>query len=233
MKRAADSSRAGHDRWLVSYADLVTLLFACFATLYAASALDATGAPAPRAASGEAASDSDTVSRDESSAAPGPLDGLMDRLATTLEDDVRLRRADVVRDARGVVVSLPEQATFQVGRADVTSDARVLIARVVSQLDAERYALRIEGHTDDVPIRTVRYPSNWELSTARAGAVVAYLIEELHYPPGRLSAAGYGQFHPMVPNSSAANRARNRRIDIVVIDATGSDLVASELPWSN
>jgi chemotaxis protein MotB len=232
MRRVADSSRAGHDRWLVSYADLVTLLFACFATLYAASALDATGAGAPNPPV-DLAHDGDAREGEEGGADARPSDALMDRLATTLEDDVRLRRADVVRDARGVVVSLPEQATFQVGRADVTSGARQLISRVVNQLDAEQYTLRIEGHTDDVPIRTAQYPSNWELSTARAGAVVAYLIRDLHYPPDRLSAAGYAEFHPLVPNTSAANRARNRRIDIVVIDAARPDLVASESPWSN
>jgi chemotaxis protein MotB len=76
--------------------------------------------------------------------------------------------------------------------------------------------VRVEGHTDDVPIRTARYQSNWELSTARASAVVAYLVEVGKLDPERLSAAGYGEFHPQVPNDSPEHRARNRRVDLVV-----------------
>ena len=78
-------------------------------------------------------------------------------------------------------------------------------------------SIRIEGHTDNVPIRTARYSSNWELSTARASAVVAYLVESSGFDPARLSAAGYGEFHPRVANDTPENRARNRRIDIVIL----------------
>ncbi|MEQ1759064.1 MAG: OmpA family protein [Vicinamibacterales bacterium] len=221
-------ARSGHDRWLVSYADLVTLLFAFFTTLYAASAVKATSAeaPAPLTASAESAEPAAAaVTAAAAEAGDQPLDPLLSRLASRLEDDVRLERADVLRDGRGVVVSLPEDATFRVGSADVTPDARPLIARVAEELRAGPYALRIEGHTDDVPIRTSRYPSNWELSTARAGAVVAYLIRDLHFSPARLSAAGYAEFHPRVPNDSAGNRARNRRIDIVVLDLAAEGTV--------
>ena len=79
-------------------------------------------------------------------------------------------------------------------------------------------AMRIEGHTDNVPIRTPRFRSNWELSTARASAVIAFVIETQAFDPVRLSAAGYGEFHPRAPNDSAENRARNRRVDIVILE---------------
>ncbi len=232
MKTVSGPARSGHDRWLVSYADLVTLLFALFTTLYAAAAVDATSQTAslPEAEAAATADPSQAPSAavvaatPQSEAAPVPdevdleVDALRDRLASRLEDDVRLQHADIVRDGRGVVVSLPERATFNVGSAEVTGDARPLIARLVSELSDGQYALRIEGHTDDIPIRTARYRSNWELSTARAGAVVAYLVNDLKFPPDRLSAAGYAEFHPRVPNDSADNRARNRRIDIVVLE---------------
>ncbi len=223
-------ARADHDRWLVSYADLVTLLFAFFTTLYAASAVDATGGAPVAGSPGDAGS---VDSAQAAEAAGG--DALLTRLNATLEDDVRLQRADVARDARGVVVSLPEQATFTIGSAEVSAVARPLIAKVVNELSGGTYSLRIEGHTDDVPISTARFPSNWELSTARAGAVVAYLIGDLRFPPDRLSAAGYAEFHPRVPNTSLANRARNRRIDIVVIEGAGLDdeRHAGEAQWSN
>jgi len=213
----------------VSYADLVTLLFAFFTTLYAASVVDATSAfadggakPASTgAAPGSAAGSAVEADTSGIGGVTAGDDALLARLSARLEDDLRLERADIVRDGRGLVVSLPETATFNVGSADVTSEARPLIARVVNELNDRPYALRIEGHTDDVPIRTERYPSNWELSTARAGAVVAYLINDLGFPADRLSAAGYGEFHPRAANDSTANRARNRRIDIVVLEVAG------------
>jgi chemotaxis protein MotB len=75
----------------------------------------------------------------------------------------------------------------------------------------------VEGHTDDLPINTARFPSNWELSTGRATTVVRYLIEAWKLPPERLSSAGYGEYKPLVANTSAANRAKNRRVDIVIL----------------
>jgi chemotaxis protein MotB len=92
------------------------------------------------------------------------------------------------------------------------------MARVVTVVRDRRIALTIEGHTDDVPIHTRLFRSNWELSTARASAVIAFLIEALGFDPTRLSAAGYGEFHPRVPNDTAENRARNRRVDIVIVE---------------
>ncbi len=212
--RAIDTpTRAGRDRWLLSYADLVTLLFAFFTTMYAAGAVGADNKG--RVAAAEADRGGGAEAGDGARA--GEADRLQDRLTSRLEDDVRLQRADIVRDGRGVVVSLPERATFDEGSADVSTQAQQVIRRVAGELEGQAYVLRIEGHTDNRPIRTPRFPSNWELSTARAGAVVAYLVNELGFPPERLSAAGYGEFHPRVPNDSPDNRARNRRIDIVVI----------------
>ena len=77
--------------------------------------------------------------------------------------------------------------------------------------------IRLEGHTDDTPIHTRLYPSNWQLSTARAIAVLKFLIAERSMPSERLSAAGYGEFRPLVPNDSARNRAKNRRVDVVIL----------------
>jgi chemotaxis protein MotB len=223
--------RAGHDRWLVSYADLVTLLLALFTTLYAASTLDARKLE-PIATSFRTSVDArpvPTVSPDAGKPAIVPpvelvarlkaFEDLQARLARELEDAVQEQRLEIAIDGRGLVLSLPEQATFPVGTADVTPAARELITRLADKVAVLPNMIRVEGHTDDVPIRTPRFASNWELSTARASAVVALLIGSVGIDPARLSAAGYGQFHPRVPNSSAENRARNRRIDLVVMEA--------------
>ena len=139
------------------------------------------------------------------------------RLMQELSEALRLQRVDIHRDARGLIVTLPEEAAFATASTDVSLEARNLIDRVANAVRPTSSSVRIEGHTDDVPIRTARYSSNWELSTARASAVVAFLVESSALDPARLSAAGYGEFHPRVANDTPQNRARNRRIDIVIL----------------
>ena len=221
-------SRAGHDRWLVSYADLVTLLLAFFTAMYAASTVDSnklgpmsvslqrafTVAPGARIPAGASIVEPVAVLDH-----PDALDAIHVRLAGEFAEAIDQQQLELVRDARGVVISLPENATFPIGSAESTAAARTLLARLGATLQAAPNAVRIEGHTDDVPIRTAKYGSNWELSTARAAAVVSFLIETAHVDAAQLSAAGYGEFHPRAPNDSAANRARNRRVDIVILDA--------------
>jgi chemotaxis protein MotB len=147
-----------------------------------------------------------------------PLVPVQENLRLQLDDAISAGRLEVIRDARGLVVSLPESATFPPASTDVTEGARELIARVAGIVQASGHPMRIEGHTDDVPIRTARFRSNWELSTARAATVIAFLIETLEYDPTQLSAAGYGEFHPRAENDSPENRARNRRVDIVILE---------------
>lgn len=227
MKRRS-SERAGHDRWLVSYADLVTLLLAFFTTLYAASSVDTTKlAPLTSSLHDAFATSGEPVAGDIALVPPVeilPRQEAMEALRRTLDaalaEAIADRKVEVTQDVRGLVVSLPDDAAFPVGSNDVTPAALELIGRVAANVSTLSNPIRIEGHTDDVPIRTARYGSNWELSTARASAVVAHLITKMGVEPGRLSAAGYGEFHPRAANDSPANRARNRRIDIVILEPT-------------
>ena len=121
-------------------------------------------------------------------------------------------------DQRGLVVSVREAASFPVGRAELDPEAQHLFREIALDLVAIPNHVRVEGHTDDVPIHTARYASNWELSTARATNVVAFFTESVGITPDRLSAAGYAEFHPRVPNDSAEHRAENRRVDIVILN---------------
>lgn len=231
MKKRARSDRGGHDRWLVSYADLVTLLLAFFTTLYAASKVDATKL-APLSASLQHAFNVGapvaTVPAPDSrptivppvevvARRPG-LEDIRIALDGQLADDIRNHRAEITMDPRGLVVSMPEDAAFEVASTDPSPAALALVSRMASAVGRLPNDIRIEGHTDNVPIRTPKYRSNWELSTARASAVVAYLVETEGIDPARLSAAGYGEFHPRVANDTPENRARNRRIDIIVLE---------------
>jgi chemotaxis protein MotB len=233
--RRGAQAGASHDRWLVSYADFITLMFAFFTVLYAVSTVDARKVAPATTSMQEAFSlpegSEGTPAHLPHRSAPTPprpdaaaeeIERVRRRLAADLSDAVDAGRLEIARDARGIILSLPVEATFSTGSADVHAEAQELIGRIASTVRPLGNAIRIEGHTDDVPIRTARYGSNWELSTARASAVVAFLIGTAGLEPARLSAAGYGEFHPRAPNDSGANRARNRRVDIVVLNTVTS-----------
>jgi len=200
------SMRVSNDRWLFGYADVVTLLFACFASLYGARIDFVPAATAPAVE------------------VPGPvvdrraLERLQRELVSLLQTLPDAPAIDMAMDARGLTISMPEARSFPVGRAEPTPEARQLLLVLARVLAGEPNAIRVEGHTDSTPIRTASFGSNWELSTARATRVVDLLISDGGLPAGRLSAAGYGEHRPLAPNDSPEARARNRRVDIVVLD---------------
>jgi chemotaxis protein MotB len=199
--------RASGDRWLFGYADVVTLLFACFAALYAAKlappVLDIRlpkTPPAPVAVP-----------------APPPSP-LAQALARVLGREATLPGIDVATGTRGLTISLPEAGSFPPGRSELSDAARAVMLDLAHELQPLPNQIRVEGHTDDVPIHTPQFASNWELSTARATTVVQFLIEAGGLDPARLAAAGYGEYRPRIDNDTPEARARNRRVDIVVLD---------------
>jgi len=249
-RRRSTESRVSHERWLVSYADFITLLFAFFTTLYAISTVDARKLNAV-VESMQAAFASDPVAtradrtagtggvparialpvppptpggtrRDANAAEVLSVRDVQARLGQRLERQIRGGAVDLEIDPRGLVISIREAGSFATGSAELSAVAEVLLAEIAATLTEVGNLVRVEGHTDDVPIHTERYRSNWELSTARATRVVAYLIEQ-GLSPERLSAAGYGEFHPRVANDSDPGRARNRRTDVVVLNPVTSE----------
>jgi chemotaxis protein MotB len=104
---------------------------------------------------------------------------------------------------------------FDLGDAQVTADAATLLNKVGAIISQTNYEVRIEGHTDNLPIRTDRFPSNWELSTARAVNVLRFFVEKLNIPARRLFAVGFGEFQPRYPNDTEEKRSLNRRVEIV------------------
>ena len=226
-RRIVDRPRS-HERWLVSYADFVTLLFALFAVLYASSNVDARKMNSVVEAMQQVFSGPADTSAGRVSLLPEPLPGtspsadavlkLADRLRSDLPNEIAEGRIAVAVDSRGVVVSIRETGSFVTGSADLPAAAVDIIHKLAARLRSDRQSIRVEGHTDDVPIDTVRFKSNWDLSTARATRVIAeFITAGIH--PSRLSAAGYAEFHPGAPNDSPENRARNRRVDVVILNA--------------
>ena len=219
---------ASHERWLVSYADFITLLFAFFTTMYAISTVDARKLTSMVDSMQEAFDTQGMPLPARSSGAPRPAaprptamtTEMRERaLAQLLKERLDGRAVDVEIDHRGIVVSMREAGSFPTGSADLSAAARDVLSELAETLGAETaMTLRVEGHTDDVPIQTGKFASNWELSTARATSVVTYLVQQVGVAPQRLSAAGYGEFHPRVANAGNADRARNRRVDIVILN---------------
>lgn len=217
MNIRLSATQVSRDRWLISYADFMTLLCAFFMTVYAATLAETPAAPA--AAAVEAAAP--VV---ETAPEPPPVDpavALREQVERALAPELAAGYLQLVEDPRGLVIEVPEAGAFDVGQAELAPEARAMLARIATMLTTLPNAVRIEGHSDTTPIRTPQYASNWDLSTARATRVVEFLVTTAGLAPSRLSAAGYAEFKPRAANETAEGRARNRRVDLVLLnDAT-------------
>ena len=238
-RRQISHGPVSHERWLVSYADFITLLFAFFTTLYAISTVDAQKLSAvvdsmqvafangeirdPSAGTGPGAGG--VPARIALPARPDPVGpggrgmpeaqatAVQSRLAKSLPDQIGEGTVSLEIDPRGLVISIREAGSFATGSAELSPVAEGVLREIARTVTDVGNALRVEGHTDDVPISTERYRSNWELSTARALAIVKYAIE-LGVPPRHLAANGFAEFHPLDPSDGEAAWARNRRIEV-------------------
>ena len=217
----------------MSYADFITLLFAFFTTMYAISTVDAQKltkmvSSMQVALNGEESVPAPTsATQDRVLPAPAPvpvppretLRELRAQLAERLKRQIDTGNVALEVDPRGLVISIRESGSFTVGSADLSESARTLLTEIAGPLSELDNPIRIEGHTDDVPIRTPRFHSNWDLSTARATSVITFLVETVGIDAQRLSAAGYGEFKPRSANSDEDSRAQNRRVDLVILNA--------------
>ncbi len=142
---------------------------------------------------------------------------LQRELREALHHEIALREVSLHRETEGLVISLQEFGFFDSGSATIKPEAMSALDRIASILAIRTYKLRIEGHTDNIPIHTAQMASNWELSTARATELVRLLILRYRFAPDRLAAAGYAEYHPVASNLTAQGRAQNRRVDIVIL----------------
>lgn len=238
------------ERWLVSYADFITLLFAFFVILYASSKVDAKKYKAV-AESIRSAFSADfvdqsgrsggkTLNQFEESLPSGGM--LMDmpmgksnilvpdneelkRLADILEESISYElgvtdfaeKIQLIYDDRGLVVRLSAKDFFHPGQAHVKQEAIPLLDQMAKILSTVNRHIRVEGHTDNTKVSSEYYPSNWELSTSRATWMVRYFITKFKFDPKRLAAAGYAEYHPIADNAQESGRAKNRRVEILVL----------------
>jgi chemotaxis protein MotB len=228
MARRRRSHAGGHsnnERWLLTYADMITLLLALFIILFSISTISKVKfkALAHEMSGGFSATDADNRPATEKSLAQDTqsLNALAAALRAYVHQRHLTKNVDVRIEKRGVVVSLrTDSAMFKSGSAVLEPQAGGLIHAIAGFLltPAQRMRmLKIEGNTDDVPIATPLYPTNWELSTSRAVSVTRHLSEHDGIAAQRLAAIGFAEWHPIAPNTAEANRLLNRRVDIVVL----------------
>ena len=140
-----------------------------------------------------------------------------------------VKEINLAMTREGLVMRMSEHTLFGLGSADIADEAVPLLQKVGAIISKTDYLIRIEGHTDNLPIRTERYPSNWELSTARAVNVLRYFIKHHNIDPRRLAAEGFSEFHPLVANDTVENRKKNRRVEIIFIKKEGPEIPIEEI----
>lgn len=257
MNRRKHKSHLSHDRWLVSYADFITLLFAFFVVLYSASKADtrkqaqfAIAIDSAFRTLGLFAGDKSTMQTGRLNAAahaqdpaayaivvgdqfliPPHVSADFEKIQKNLEGLLSAQIAQhtvsvhVGRD--GLVISLREAGFYDSGSATPHVSTVPVLNRIAGALRGSPYDIRIEGHTDNIPIHTDQFDSNWELSAARATRLARIFIVDHGYNPERLSAAGYAEYHPVVSNVTPEGRGQNRRVDIVVLPRSSAHVDAS------
>lgn len=256
-RKKRHEEHVNHERWLVSYADFITLLFAFFVVLYSSSQVDkrkvgkislaiqvafqqmgvfetsntklplSTTEPMPF--QDVQAIENVVRSQDlqrfvqpaqgalSNALLPGDIKDIQGEIEKALAPEIQRHVVELNSRREGLVISLREIGFFESGSATLRSSSQDAIDRLAVILQDRDELLRIEGHTDNVPIHTAQFHSNWELSTARATELIEMFITRYHFAPARLAAAGYAEYHPVDSNSTAEGKAHNRRVDIVVL----------------
>jgi chemotaxis protein MotB len=254
MKRIKHASHENHERWLVSYADFITLLFAFFVVMFASSQADK-GKAKQISESVSRALEESTVSKTAAAVAkvlggtvddkgqgsaqmkgPGgaqkaakeaPPDEIVELLPSLkilskeLKTEIASGKVEVHLEARGLVISLKEAILFPSGSDVLGSGGNPTVNKVANTLRAVPNPIRLEGHTDSVPIQSARFRSNWELSSARAIAMLESLTHQHEIPAKRLAIVGYADTVPVGSNDTPEGRAQNRRVDVVILSVTG------------
>ncbi|MGD0908122.1 MAG: flagellar motor protein MotB [Candidatus Acidiferrales bacterium] len=257
MARKRHEEHANHERWLISYADFITLLFAFFVVLYSSSQVDkrkvgklamaiqvafqqmgafpTSNTKLPLSESEpmpfQDVQSIENVSRSQdlqrfvqpqngslsNAVLPGKILGIQDAIEKALAPEI-LRHVVTIRQQReGLVISLREMGFFESGSATMRRSSADAVERLVNVLKDRQEMLRIEGHTDNVPIHNAHFNSNWELSTARAMELLRIFITDYNLAPARLTVSGYGEYHPVDSNDTPEGRGHNRRVDIVIL----------------
>ena len=231
-KNKDNNDEGGSPAWMTTFGDMMTLLLVFFVMMYSMSVLDVDRFMGFISAfqnqlgvleGGRTVTDEDLMARgsrgEDFNVAHQNVQMVREQMEEfiqerDLEDNVGMQMTD-----RGLVVSVTGEVLYEIGRAEIRPEGAALLNEIIENIKGIPNEIMVEGHTDNWPISTEQFPSNWELSTARATNVVRYFIENTDINPARFSAAGYSEYRPVVPNDTAESRAQNRRVEIVVLNS--------------
>lgn len=209
------------DRYLITYADLITLLLGLFIILYTISNIDSKKYNAVLSAFGNTFGTDKkliTLSKSEGTDVIHPVGQLKEKLSGLIKDHGYNKFVQLEESERGITIHILDQILFNSGSARVESKSFDVLGKIAEVIRGLPNDIRIEGHTDNVPIHSSEFPSNWHLSVARALNTAYYLIDEQKLPQERLSVVGCSEFKPVASNESIEERSKNRRVDIVIIN---------------
>jgi chemotaxis protein MotB len=243
-RRKKQAAPENHERWLVSYADFITLLFAFFVVMFASSQTDKAKAKQVSEAITEALehgkfggavagllgrtmnakpkpNDKPAPPALPAAKSAGDLAASLEILSRELQKEIDAGKVKVTLEARGLVISLREAAYFPSGDDGILAPGDLSLERIAAAIRSLPNGVRLEGHTDSVPIHTARFESNWQLSAARGIAMLDLFTRRYALPPQRFSIAGFADTVPVESNESEGGRSHNRRVDIVILNPEG------------
>lgn len=224
-----EEKKENSERWLLTYSDMITLLMIFFIVLYTISTVNSQKFQQIAASLGKTFDGTnyvvgqysgnsilDSIKTANNANTNNTIESQLDKLIkqNNLQDMVTYKVEE-----RGFVISLNDTLLFDTGSADVKPDQKATLIKIGNILKTMPNYIRVEGHTDDVPINNSQFHSNWELSVIRATNVVKILVNDVKIDPAKISAVGYGEYRPIVPNDSDKNRQLNRRVDIVIMNS--------------
>jgi chemotaxis protein MotB len=229
-KRRGKNDDMGESSWMDTYADTITLLLTFFILLYSMSAVDSQKLKQLSKALQQSLGGSTEVSKLENidelkvdaekvgKDADKIKDDLEKKVNKAIENNNLNSSIKVRKEGRGIVLQLDETILFDSGKDELKPSSIQALDTITKLINGMDNDILVEGHTDNVPIHNSRFDSNWDLSTARAVSVVSYFVEDKGINPTRISVKGYGEYKPLVDNTTPENRAINRRVDILIID---------------
>lgn len=233
-----------HERWLISYADFITLLFAFFVVLFASAYRDSRDvrrvskavhkgfqemAPFPGMQPGTGDGRTQQAEIGPATISVVDIAELRRQLEAAIGPEIRNHEVDLRVTSEGFVISLREMGFFASGHSDLLPGAAAKIQRIGMVLLQHGLHIRVEGHSDNQPIHNSEFHSNWELSTSRAITVLLLLVDQTKLDPSRISVAGYAQYRPVANNATPEGRRMNRRVDLVVVGSSAPQAAASTL----
>lgn len=242
MSKYRKKQSGGSPGWITTFSDMMSLLLTFFILLYSISTVDAqkfknitqylqialSGDGRPAILDGGKEAVPEPFDEDPFSESEVPPEELMEPVTTEIIQmyekinkyitELELQaEVNVMMISSGVFVEIKDAILFESGSAQLKDTGIELLGKLEAMLNDFDNDIVVEGHTDNVPMNSAMYPSNWELSAARAVSVLRYLNEQMNVEPTRLSARGYGEYSPIAPNDTPLNRARNRRVNLMIV----------------